>query len=136
MELHFEPLQPEAAGIFRVREATVRQRNRIVRPDGLGMIDARWVPQAFSLLPNYPNPFNPSTTIRYQLPMASTVRLDVYDVLGQKVRTLMHGEQVAGVHRAVWDSRDNRGKLVAAGTYFYRLEARDFTQVRKLMLVK
>ena len=94
------------------------------------------MPQTFALQPNFPNPFNPSTTIRYQLPSAAPVRLELYDVLGQKVRTLVEDQGVAGVHRVVWDGRDSAGRAVAGGVYFYRLQAGEFSQVRKLLLLK
>ena len=136
-ELRFEPLVPEAVGLFRIREALVRRTDgRVVQPRELGTVEGRWVPQVFVLQPNFPNPFNPSTTIRYQLPVGSEVSLEIYDVLGQKVRTLVSGKQAAGFHRMVWDSRDDSGRQVAAGAYLYRLRAGDFTQVRKLMLLK
>jgi len=141
-ELHFAPLVPEAAGTFRVGEALVRRVDgRVVQPRELGEIEARWTPQVFALQANYPNPFNPSTTIRYQLPVGSEVHLEIYDVLGQKVRRLVSGLRPAGFHRVAWDSRDDGGKAVAAGVYFYRLEARGtagerYEQVRKLLLLK
>ena len=94
------------------------------------------MPQVFSLAPNYPNPFNPSTTIRYQLPVDSRVSLGIYDVLGQKVRTLVRGSKRAGHCLATWDSRDDMNRQVAAGIYFYRLRAGEYRQVRKLLLLK
>ena len=136
-ELYFEPLVPEASGLFRVREATVRDAQGLVKQaQYLGQVEARWVPQTFALEPNYPNPFNPATVIRYQLPAAATVRIVVYDVLGQQVRTLVQGSEEAGFHRVMWDSRDEGGRAVAGGVYFYRLQAGEFTQVRKLLLLK
>ena len=136
-QLHFEPLYPEAVGSFRIDQATVRDAfGQLVQPRQLAQIEARWEPQVFALQPNYPNPFNPSTTIRYQLPELATVRLEIYDVLGQKVRTLVAGEQAAGHYKVAWDSRDKRGLSVAAGVYFYRLEAGEFTHTRKLLLLK
>jgi hypothetical protein len=136
-ELHFEPLRPEAQGLFRVGEATVRDAQGQVRQaQYLGQVEARWVPQTFALQPNYPNPFNPNTVIRYQLPAAAAVRLEVYDVLGQKVRTLAQGDTEPGFHRVMWDGRDEGGRAVAGGVYFYRLQAGEFTQVRKLLLLK
>ncbi|MCC7265019.1 MAG: Ig-like domain-containing protein [Candidatus Latescibacteria bacterium] len=136
-ELHFAPLVPEASGLFRVREATVRDaQGRTGPPQHLGQVEARWVPQTFALQPNYPNPFNPTTAIRFQLPQAARVQLEVYDVLGQKVRTLVQGQTEPGVHRVMWDGRDEGGRVVAGGVYLYRLQAGEFTQVRKLLLLK
>ena len=135
--LHFEPLTPEARGFFRIRDAVVEQvGGELVQPRRLGQLEARWAPRAFALHANYPNPFNPSTAIRYQLAAASQVRLELYDVLGQKVRTLVHEVQPAGYYQVAWDSLNEAGAPVAAGVYFYRLQAGDFTQVRKLLLLK
>ena len=94
------------------------------------------IPQDFALGANYPNPFNPETTIGYQLPGAAQVYLEIYDVLGQKVRTLVQQVEPAGYHSAMWDGRDEGGSALAGGMYFYRLQAGEFTQTRKLLLVK
>jgi hypothetical protein len=93
-------------------------------------------PQNFSLFQNYPNPFNPRTSIRYALPQDARVKLVIYNVMGQKVKTLVDEEQSAGYKTVWWDGRDNRGDQVASGVYFYRLEADSFSQVRKMMLIK
>lgn len=93
-------------------------------------------PAAFQLLPNYPNPFNPQTTLRYQLPEAGQVRVKVYNALGQAVRTLVHGPQLAGVQQVVWNGRDEQGQEMAGGVYHYRLEAGDRVQTRQMLLVR
>ena len=92
-------------------------------------------PISFKLNQNYPNPFNPGTVISYQLPQAVPVRLDIYNSLGQRVRTLVDEGQEAGVHGLVWDGRDDSGRGLASGVYFYRLEAGSFTESRKMVLV-
>ncbi len=89
------------------------------------------VPKTFLLEQNYPNPFNPSTTIRYQLPAAGEVKLEVYDVLGKKVATLVNERQAAGVYQALWNASG-----LASGVYFYRLQAGNFVATKKMMLVK
>jgi hypothetical protein len=88
-------------------------------------------PKTFLLEQNYPNPFNPSTTIRYQLPVASEVKLEVYDVLGKKIATLVNERQSAGSYQVVWNASG-----LSSGTYFYRLQAGTFTQTKKMILVK
>ena len=93
-------------------------------------------PQTFGLLPNWPNPFNPETTLSYSLPEESRVSLEVYDMLGQKVRTLVNDTQAAGSHEARWNGLDADGRPVASGTYLYRLEAGRFAQTRKMTLVR
>lgn len=89
------------------------------------------LPEAYALEQNYPNPFNPSTTISFSLPHASNVSLKVFDILGQEVATLVNGDLTAGKHEVQFD-----GKGLASGTYVYRLTSGDFTQVKKMMVVK
>lgn len=94
------------------------------------------LPDAFAVGQNFPNPFNPETTIAYALPQASDVRLVIYSALGQEVRTLIHGVRPAGFHRIVWDSRDNMGRQVSSGIYLYRLVAGEFLDTRKMLILK
>ena len=93
-------------------------------------------PNAFALHPNMPNPFNPETTIRFELPQTATIQLDVFDILGQKVRTLVAGSLQAGTHSAVWDGRNDAGAQVGNGVYLYRIETDGFTQMRRMLLLK
>jgi beta-glucanase (GH16 family) len=89
------------------------------------------------LHPCYPNPFNPSTTISYELDSPATVRLTVYDVAGRLVRTLVGAESVGvGRHEIVWNGRDESGQVAATGIYFYRLDADGFSQTRRMSLIK
>ncbi|MBC8174859.1 MAG: T9SS type A sorting domain-containing protein, partial [Candidatus Marinimicrobia bacterium] len=85
---------------------------------------------------NYPNPFNPVTTIRYELPEESHVSIVVYDIMGRQVKELVSGELVSGYHTAIWDATDSFGKPVGAGIYLYQIKAGDFTQTRKMILLK
>jgi hypothetical protein len=86
---------------------------------------------AFDLRQNYPNPFNPSTTIHYALPARSPVTLSVYNTLGQQVSTLVNENQEAGYHDVKFD-----GSNLASGVYFYRLQAGDFVQTKKLLILR
>ncbi len=88
-------------------------------------------PLSFSLEQNYPNPFNPSTTISYSLPTSSNVRIEIFNVLGKKVATLVNGYEYAGNHKVDW----NAGRF-ASGIYFYKLSANNFSQVKKMILLK
>ena len=101
-----------------------------------GIEDLPGLPDAYALLPNQPNPFNPVTTIRYDLPSASTVSLVIYDVRGARVRKLVDRAVVPGRHSLVWDGTDDNGRHVASGVYFYRLHAGSFVQTRKMVLLK
>ena len=95
------------------------------------------LPTRFALGDAYPNPFNPSTRIRFAVPAGGgDVTLSVFDIRGRRVRTLVRGHRDGGYHTAVWNGDDDRGQRVASGTYFYRLEAPSFTETRKLVLVK
>ncbi len=94
-------------------------------------------PSRYELLGNFPNPFNPVTEIRYTLPGPSSVRLEVYDLSGRLLRTLIDGErQPSGRYAVLWDGRDGRGSQVASGVYFYRLVADGEALTRKMILLK
>ena len=94
------------------------------------------VPKAFALHQNVPNPFNPSTTIRFDLPRTAHVRLDVYDVSGRLSRLLVNADMDPGSKEIRWDGRDSKGRKVASGIYFYRLKAGTFTYTRKMVLLR
>lgn len=89
------------------------------------------IPSSFSLSQNYPNPFNPDTRIDYALPEASHVTLEIYDMLGRRVASLIDEEQEPGYHQAVWNAKD-----CPSGMYFYRLKAGSFTETKKMILMK
>ena len=82
------------------------------------------------------SPFNPTTVIEYQLAKAADVKLTIYNVLGQQVARLANGTQAAGLQRVTWDARDTRGNVVAPGVYIYKLQAGEFTSIKKMILVK
>jgi len=96
------------------------------------------IPMTYSLYQNYPNPFNPSTIISYTLPEVTRITLKIYDVLGREVKTLINGEQPAGVYRLNWNGDNNFGSKVASGIYIYRIEAGSgkFIQTKKMILLK
>lgn len=93
-------------------------------------------PTVFSLAQNFPNPFNPKTMIRFALPKDSWVKLEVYNILGQKVKTLVDENLTAGVKEVEWDGKDNKGLEVASGIYFYKIKADDFSDVKKMVMLK
>jgi hypothetical protein len=95
------------------------------------------IPTEFALGQNYPNPFNPTTTIRFDLPKEAPVTMEVYNVLGVRVRTLLAGETVsAGRHTMMWDGRDDNGNSAPSGVYLYRINANDFHASKKMTLLK
>lgn len=94
------------------------------------------IPRAYSLSQNYPNPFNPQTTITYDVAKASNVRLRVYAVTGQHIRTLVDGERAAGGYSVTWDGTGDTGRDVTSGVYMCRMETGDYRAVRKMLLVR
>lgn len=98
--------------------------------------DPSGLPDNFALAQNYPNPFNPTTMIEYSLASAEAVRLDVFNLLGQTVTTLVDEHQAAGTHVVEWDGLDAGGRDVASGVYFYRLTAGAFSEVKKMIMVQ
>jgi hypothetical protein len=94
------------------------------------------LPHSYMLNQNYPNPFNSSTVITFELPASSTVKLSIYNVLGQEVNVLEDGFLEAGSHNTIWDGKDSQGNQVSSGVYFYRLQAQDFNETKRMLLVK
>jgi len=94
------------------------------------------LPYSYALDQNYPNPFNPQTAIRYSLAQAGPARLAIYNVLGQEVVTLVDRHQAAGAHEIVWNGADSGGRAVTSGLYFYRLQAGEFSETRKMVLLR
>ena len=94
------------------------------------------LPDRFTLHQNYPNPFNPSTTIRYEVHRPGHLILAIYNVLGQRVRTLVDAQQAAGERSVVWDGRNDQGEVMASGVYFSRMQVADVVENRTMLLVK
>ena|GEM_PF-5265224 len=118
---------------------------RVMGMDGLGnvltfVVDGSLsdysVPGDFNLFQNYPNPFNPQTTIRYELPVMSTVTLKVYDLLGAEVVTLVDEDHGAGRYEVIWDGRNDLGEWVATGLYYFKLQAGELSCVKKCLFIK
>tara|TARA_B100001964_G_C14033867_1_gene509527 strand:- start:505 stop:873 length:369 start_codon:yes stop_codon:yes gene_type:complete len=94
------------------------------------------VPQSVSLEQNYPNPFNSDTIIRFALPSSQPVTLEVYNLAGQRVTTLLRGLRSAGTYSVHWDGRDDGAQLLASGVYLYRLTTGSQVMTRKLLLLQ
>jgi len=101
----------------------------IVRGEGV-------LPNSFALSQNYPNPFNPKTEFSYSLARRSQVKLEIFNLIGEKIVTLVSGEEEAGDYRVTWDGRDAGGAAVASGIYLYRLQAEGFSSTRKMVLLR
>jgi len=103
---------------------------------GIEDIGPAELPTTFSLAQNYPNPFNPSTTIEYTLPIATHIKIEIFDVLGKKVANLVDLDQKAGLHSIIWNGRDEHGNSVGSGVYFYKVSTPEYAQIMKMILIK
>ena len=94
------------------------------------------IPTEYALHENYPNPFNPTTTLRFDLPEVSDVKLTIFNMLGQKVKTFNMQSTSAGYHSLNWNATNDLGAPVGAGVYLYQLHAKDYIKTRKMVLLK
>ncbi len=108
--------------------------NQLTGVDESGQSDQ--LPHKFELAQNYPNPFNPTTTIEYSVPRHSPVKVEIFNVLGERVRQLVNERKAAGTYRIDWSGTDDAGRPVATGVYFYRFSADNQVQTRKMLLLK
>jgi hypothetical protein len=98
--------------------------------------DGNNLPRTFELTNNYPNPFNPSTNLQFAVPKQGNITLAVYNVLGQRVRTLADGVYAPGQYTITWDGKDESGRTLASGIYFARLETGSIALVKKMLMMK
>jgi hypothetical protein len=104
---------------------------------GIDNKNSHSAPATFELMGNYPNPFNASTSIRYTLPENAHIEIAIYNIQGQLVRTLLNGEESSGTHIVVWDGRDNIGRNVSSGVYFFQLKtSMGIQEMRKMLLLR
>ena len=94
------------------------------------------LPKNYTLNQNYPNPFNPVTTLRYDLPENGIVTIIIYDMLGRQVKTLINQTQDAGYRSIIWDATNDYGKPMSAGIYLYQIQAGEYMQTKKMVLLK
>jgi hypothetical protein len=119
-------------GWINVRKTGYEWQDVVLSADG----ESGQLPSSFVLAQNYPNPFNPMTVIRYSLSRRSPVEITVFNVLGQEVTTLVDETRPAGAYETTWDGTDRSGQRVSSGIYFYRVNAGDFRETRKMILLK
>ena len=109
----------------------------VVETNALSLDENLTIPTQFALHQNYPNPFNPSTQISFDVPEGSAlVRLNIYNILGKKVSTLLNNAMSPGKHKIEWNAKDNEGNPVASGIYFYELSSSSFTARKKMLLIR
>ncbi|MCZ6632573.1 MAG: T9SS type A sorting domain-containing protein, partial [bacterium] len=122
---------------FEIAEGVVFDPERLSNPVVTqGVLNVESTPTEFALFQNFPNPFNPETTIKYNLAESADVTVQIYNVVGQVVRTLVAERQSSGRYQVQWSGKDDRGVAVSSGIYFYQISAGKFHDVRKLMLLK
>jgi len=111
-------------------------RNLTIDATTVEITDETNLPQQFTLEQNYPNPFNPTTTIRYAIPKPAQVSIAVYNILGKRIATLLNKHQSAGRYSVVWNGRNEQGRKVSTGIYFYRIEANNYSAMKKMVIAK
>ena len=121
---------------FEILNAMVDDVDGLALSTNVSDYEARALPTVYALSQNYPNPFNPTTTIDYSIPKSGNVELVIFNMTGQKVRTLVSGKQDAAFYKIVWDGRNELGENVASGLYFYRLVSGSFSKIEKMTLIK
>ena len=99
-------------------------------------VDGDQLPDVFALHQNYPNPFNPVTNLSYDLPENALVNITIYDMMGKVVSTLVNGQQAAGFKTLQWNATNDNGMPISAGLYIYTIQADQFNQTRKMILLK
>ena len=105
-------------------------------PSGVDDSPILEIPDDFALMQNFPNPFNPQTSIRFAIPTSGPIKLHVYGLDGRRIRTLAEGYVPSGWHTVIWDGKTDSGRRVSSGLYFLRMEAAGFRDTRRMMLVK
>jgi subtilisin family serine protease len=107
-----------------------------LRVGTVGIADESAIPTVFSMAQNFPNPFNPTTDISFGLPNAGKINLEVYDIMGRRVKTLVNGELAAGVHKISWNGTNDKGEHISSGVYFYKLSSGDNVVTKKMVMLK
>jgi hypothetical protein len=121
-------------GLYITKSAT---RALVIIPEAIISVEEKNViPEVFALGQNYPNPFNPTTTINYDVAKATDVKIVIYNILGQPVRTLVNERKEAARHSVIWDGKNDQGVTVATGTYIYQIKAGEFSATKKMNLLK
>ena len=101
----------------------------------------RPIPKEFALAQNYPNPFNPTTQIRYALPQPGAAKIEIFNILGQRVKTLVNESQPEGYYLLIWDGQNDQGSIVGSGVYFYQLTVKEgnkmlYHNIQKMLYLK
>ncbi len=128
----FSPLNPIILTMNKPKGVTANFKEPVTDVD----VASQALPQTFALGQNYPNPFNPTTTFYYDVPEASHIRIDVFNISGACVATLVNKTMLAGTHQVSWNGRNHNNNLASSGIYFYRLSSGNFNSTKKMVLLK
>ncbi|RLC47342.1 MAG: hypothetical protein DRH57_04235 [Candidatus Cloacimonadota bacterium] len=143
--MHFKLYDASNDNILDANETILFQNDSTIgNPDSLFLITSSTptdnyqsnMPHSFELKQNYPNPFNPQTVIAYQLPERAAVEISIYNILGQKVKTLVNDRKEAGYHKVIWNGKDAENRDVSSGIYFYKISTDKFSETKKCLLLK
>jgi hypothetical protein len=137
--LNSKPIDLRTAPAYAYKTVAAKMRFALIvgKPSFVEKELAKLSPKEFSLAQNYPNPFNPATSISFSLPRKSAVKMEIIDILGQRVALLAEGSYEAGFYTVVWDGKNASGKQASSGVYFYRmLVDNQMLQTRKMILLK
>jgi hypothetical protein len=133
--LTFNRLSPQKT-LLRANGAIAYHTKTIGALEPPAALDLAALPKTYALYPAHPNPFNPETTLPFYLPTRGQIRLRIYDLLGQPIRTLVDDAFPAGFHQQVWQGLDDQGQTVGSGLYLVEMQAQNWRQIRKVMLLK
>ena len=126
----------KSAQVFTATSLSLSKKEKFYKVSLKGGFTNDDIPPITRLENNYPNPFNPETTIKFSLSTESMLRLDIYNIKGQRIKTLVNENMLPGRHEVVWNGLDDNNRTVASGIYFYRLRTKDYIQTRKIVLLK
>jgi len=129
--------------LFTLSKGEIKEITSVQVADGNGQLldievisNEKMIPNEYALFQNYPNPFNPTTTIRYALPECKDVKIEIFNILGQKIYTFEFKNQSPGYHRVIWNGRNQNNCPVSSGLYIYRIKAGNFIASKKMLLIR
>ena len=136
LNLQFDLLHPESSMTQGLNLTEIKIDDKVMLPTVVNNLKETAIPNRFELYQNHPNPFNPETTIQFQLPKSGQVKIDIFNQLGQKVKTLLNEQKPAGTFEVRWNGVDDKGQPVVSGVYFYKMTAGKFTAIKKMALIR
>jgi len=132
-----DPDDENAKGAIEAGSIVIHKGSGLQKSDTIAEdIESEAKPKQYALFQNHPNPFNPETMISFQIPQSNHIIVRIFNTLGAEIRTVMNGWRDTGNYSIIWDGRDNSGKTVSSGTYIYQIQAGQFVDIKKMVLVR